>query len=254
MMLRFDEFVSLNSWWPVSGSDLILQCLMMSWGMDASMASYTNPFKDWNGSSFSSPSFHPRALLLHYIPTLFISPDKANTHYLRFQRESTLRHNLSSRPEFAKMPYPGRGCYWHVVDNDVPTAMSSREVTEAPVPPISQDITRTLSPQLPVPIHRAPFDSSGKPMAVWAPVPRHNWRFPSLVDSPTLRGRFSPFPSQEIQTLYAPLPESTPNLSANADMTSDDGRNVCARDKGKGKAREMHEEEDGSINRPWTVD
>jgi len=150
------------------------------------------------------------------------------------------------------MPYPGRGYYWQVDDNDVPTAMSFRKEKEAPVPPIYH-IPWVLSPQLPVPI-RVPSNSYGKLMVVEAPVLSHDRRFPPLVDSPTLRGQLSQFLLPQIQTRYTPLPESTPNLSANADMMNNDGQNVCARDKGKGKAHEMPQEEDGSIHRPWTID
>jgi len=98
---------------------------------------------------------------------------------------------------------------------------------------------------LPVPIRQAHLDSNRKPTKVWVPPDQDPSSFPPPVDWTAMRERHYLLPSQLDQTLYAPAPVSAPNLGAIATMTSDEWLHLSARDKGKGKAREMPEDEYG---------
>ena len=88
--------------------------------------------------------------------------------------------------------------------------------------------------RLPVPIRQRHFDSFGVPTVVWVPLSRES-DFPPPLDTPALRGRDHPLPSQKTPSSNDPLPGSALNLSANTKSTRDECPVVTARDQGKSK-------------------
>jgi len=133
--------------------------------------------------------------------------------------------------------------------------LAPRESTplEPPMEPIPPKMPLVETRHLPVPIRQALFDSNRVPTKVWVPPDQDPSSFPPPVDSTAMRGWHYLLPSQLGQTTYAPAPGSAPYLGAHATATSDECLHVSARDKGKGKAREMPDDECGgsSSHRRW---
>jgi len=189
------------------------------------------------------------------------SSDNTPTNFMFFQKNNTLRHILTINAEFVNTPQPGKcSGWWSVVDAAEPHSMEddTPEQRESPLAEITPEPPMVAMPpalplvwhlRLPVPIRQSLFDSKGKPTIVWDPPPSFS-AFPPPVESPIMRGRLDPLPSQELQQLNAPFPGSALNVSANTHRT-DEHLQVSARDEGKGKAREISKNEYDSSHKHW---
>ena len=124
-----------------------------------------------------------------------------------------------------------------VVDTNLSTSTGSMGPSLPPIPHDGPHHSMTSSRQLPVPICQVPFDTQGVPTAAWAPDP-------GQTGLPHFEGIIAHHPQRT--TLTRPLPGSALNLSATAHTQSDECRDASSRGKGKEKACEIPEEEDGS--------
>ena len=134
--------------------------------------------------------------------------------------------------DFIYVEHAGEGAFWQVVESTPPISENSGE----PFLTLTRHhVSMVDSLRLPPLIRQV--DSYTIPAAIWARDRREASATPPDGDSITLRGRHNPSPSQQFKQFYAPLPGSALNLSVNAHNTSDEL--YIARDKGKGKAREL---------------
>ena len=150
-----------------------------------------------------------------------LSHDNTPTKPLSFQNYNTLRHTLTSKPEFINTPYHGRGGRWSVADHREQITMEIKEERlsplatipeEPPMEPLPRESPMEASPSespmesvppeiplislrhLPVPIRQSYLDSLGFPTVEWVP-PSRELSFPPPVDS--LRGQDYALPSHE---------------------------------------------------------
>ena len=123
------------------------------------------------------------------------------------------------------MEHAGEGGFWQVVDE--PTQPVSEGAGEHFLAP--HHVSMVSSRRLPALIRQV--DSYTVPAAVWA--------WDRGETTPQDDSRHNPSPSHNPGQYYAPLPGSSLNLSVNAHNTSDEWQLDIARDKGKGKAREI---------------
>jgi len=157
-----------------------------------------------------------------------------------------LSFTLVKQRQFWKEKCPRKGYWWHVANEPLPTS-TSRDKGGAHSTPTSQIPSMLTSRHLPLPIRQVAFDSKGKPTAIWVPSSQA-MSLTQLTNPPTSTSSITCCPRSNRKKS---APSGSPlNLSANTRTTGDASQEGSARDKGKGKARETHED-DGGSHRQW---